>query len=313
MSVAPKISACLSNGCKTMTVDDTTGVYSLINLYGWGYPNEVKTDVLSGTLQILAPGQTTYTTIDVTTAITGSNPLSEEFLLSQISYSDIGLTTNFTDGIYEFIYTISGINTYAEPLPIDTGYVVFSNKVQNCVSGDIELTFDIYNDTPGIIDAITFSLPNNVFYTIATPGFNPGVTQVGLVLTFLAGTYTPGVPFSIPYVALDTTFLELTYGNFYISPIFGCSGDPTFEYVYKTTKAFVCNARCCVDQQIGSLTNTFNANCGCCENREKVKDLQLADILITSIEEGGDCMDADKLASHLAVLAKICRGKNCCN
>lgn len=315
MSVSPKISACLSNGCKTMTVNDITGVYSLINLYGWGFPNEVKTDVTSATIQILAPGQTTYTTIDVTTAVTGSNPLTEEFLLSQISYSDIGLTTNFTDGVYEFIYTVSGINTTPGTLPADTGNMIVTNIVQACgiPVGDIDITFDITNNAGATFDAVTYILPNGNMVTKNVPGTVIGATVVGETLTIPGGTYVPGTPVEIHYQCLDSGFSEITEGYFYFIPISCGVNDLTFEYVYKTTKAFVCNARCCVDQQIASLTDTFNANCGCCENREKVKDLQLADMLITSIEEGGDCTDVDKLNSHLEVLAKICRGKNCCN
>ena len=103
-ALSPNISACLSGGCKTMTVNDITGLYNLINnLTGWEYPNESKAYVTAATLQILAPDQTAYTTIDVTTAVSASSTSVEEFLLAQLSYSDLGLTTNFTDGIYEFI------------------------------------------------------------------------------------------------------------------------------------------------------------------------------------------------------------------
>lgn len=67
----------------------------------------LKINVASATIAITGPSQTTATTIDVTTAITSSSIYVEEFLLVQLSYSDLNLGSTFTDGLYTYTYTIT--------------------------------------------------------------------------------------------------------------------------------------------------------------------------------------------------------------
>lgn len=67
----------------------------------------LKINVASASLDITGPSQTTATTIDVTTAITSSSIYVEEFLLVQLSYSDLNLGSTFTDGLYSYTYTIT--------------------------------------------------------------------------------------------------------------------------------------------------------------------------------------------------------------
>lgn len=93
-----------------MTINDTRGLYNAItNTSGWdstGVSSLAKSAVASATIEITGPGQTSATSIDVTTAVTSSSIYVEEFLLVQLSYSDIGLSSTFTDGLYTYVYTI---------------------------------------------------------------------------------------------------------------------------------------------------------------------------------------------------------------
>jgi hypothetical protein len=67
----------------------------------------LKINVASASLDITGPSQTTATTIDVTSAITSSSIYVEEFLLVQLSYSDLNLGSTFSDGLYSYTYTIT--------------------------------------------------------------------------------------------------------------------------------------------------------------------------------------------------------------
>lgn len=111
MSFTPKLSSCLTTGCSLMNINDTRGLYNATtNPNGWDSTSAVniaKADVASATIAIIGPSQTTATTIDVTTAITSSSIYVEEFLLAQLSYSDLNLGSTFTDGLYSYTYTIT--------------------------------------------------------------------------------------------------------------------------------------------------------------------------------------------------------------
>jgi len=94
-----------------MNINDTRGLYNTTtNPNGWdstGVNSLAKSAVASATIAITGPSQTTATTIDVTTAITSSSIYVEEFLLAQLSYSDLNLGSTFTDGLYSYTYNIT--------------------------------------------------------------------------------------------------------------------------------------------------------------------------------------------------------------
>lgn len=110
MSFSPKLLTCLTTGCSLMDINDTRGLYNpTTNPNGWdstGTNSLAKSAVASATIEITGLGQTSATSIDVTTAITSSSIYVETFLLTQLSYSDVGLGSTVTDGLYTYTYTI---------------------------------------------------------------------------------------------------------------------------------------------------------------------------------------------------------------
>lgn len=193
MAISLKINACLSSGCSTMTISDVTGIYNAnTNTTGWESPNLQKSNVASATLEIEGPTQTSFTSFDVTAAITSSSVYVEEFPLVEIAYSDMTLSPNFIDGLYNFIYTV-----------------------------------------------------------------------------------------------IDNS------GN---------------EYIKKKTSIFLCNAQCCLDKAKADLVNI----CGCCEQQEKMKSMQLADSLIQGMLVAGNCLTSDQIKQNLVTINRVCKDKGSC-
>lgn len=317
MSLNLNISTSLTNGCKTLNVLETTGLYdAVINTGGWNTPNPAKSTVTSATLSILFPGATTSVDIDVTSSIVASNAAVSEFLLAQINYSDLLLPVNFIDGLYEFTYTVTGVNNvFTGSVTPDTGDLSFTVISQACgvgpFSGSIQLNLTVTNNSASTIDTIVFEYPEGNFQNVNVPGLLPG-NSTNITVNIFSGTYTPYQEVSFNYLAIDSFLTMITSGTYHVLTIDCGFNSPTYSYTNKFTRVFICNAKCCIEKEIVKLNASFDPECGCCENREKVKDLQLADMLITSLENT-DCIDSDLLNSHIEVLNKICKGKSCCN
>lgn len=119
-----KTSTCVTEGCTLMTISDVTGLYNATtNIGGWGTPNPAKSDVVTATIEITAPGQTSSTGFDVTSAVAGSSLSAESFVLYSLSPSNIGLGSVFTSGIYEIKYTV---------ITEEDSYVGYSKIVVTC-------------------------------------------------------------------------------------------------------------------------------------------------------------------------------------
>lgn len=126
-----KASTCIVS-CRTLEVSDVSGNIGTSST-GWGSPNLAKGDVTKATLQILAPGQSTYTSFTVTSQVAGSSTSASEFLLQNIVPSDLSLTsTQFPSGQYELIYTVEANEDEFSPYIYKTKFIVACQE-QCCV------------------------------------------------------------------------------------------------------------------------------------------------------------------------------------
>lgn len=102
MAFKTKISVCLKNGCKTLKITDTTGVYNASsNPEGWEDASTVAgSEVQSATIKIESPGGGEET-IDVTSQI--PDPVIGNFDFNDIPASN---GSTYADGYYKFTYTI---------------------------------------------------------------------------------------------------------------------------------------------------------------------------------------------------------------
>lgn len=100
MALELSYQVCLQECCKQIQITDTTYLYSVDNLGGWGYPNDLRSSVVSATLLLTDPNSVDYT-IDITAEV-----LADDVIV--ITSDEIGLTadTEIPSGIYYFTITV---------------------------------------------------------------------------------------------------------------------------------------------------------------------------------------------------------------
>lgn len=99
----------ISNDCNwdALTFTETTGAYDVsTNIGGYGTPNAATGDVTATTLAI--SNLTSDVDFDSITTISASSSDAEtEILLTDLTVEGVAqFTTNITDGVYEFIWTV---------------------------------------------------------------------------------------------------------------------------------------------------------------------------------------------------------------
>jgi hypothetical protein len=94
-----------------LTFTDTTGAYAASNVTGWGNPNEAVADATAATLSVTPPGGAA-TVIDLYSDFPTSDGTST-FEITGDLVTGVGENTNFPDGLYEFVYSVTtGTTTY---------------------------------------------------------------------------------------------------------------------------------------------------------------------------------------------------------
>ena len=119
------------DGCDTLLFTELTGEYSVSNTTGW---NDASTaliaDITAATLDITYPdGSVLETPIDLYPAI----PTIDTTLEVEITNTDVGLTTNFPDGLYTFLYTATNGNTDPETVYTKSCNVFLTCNAECCV------------------------------------------------------------------------------------------------------------------------------------------------------------------------------------
>lgn len=114
----PDISTCSNRDCKSIVINDTTGIYDAVhNEYGWGGVNILPSDITSATVTVFLPGTspdidpTVGYIIDVLTVLnTTVLPAYEDcysFELATFSNQNLGNDCNLPDGIYTIVYDLT--------------------------------------------------------------------------------------------------------------------------------------------------------------------------------------------------------------
>lgn len=99
-TLVPKIRACITDGCSTLKVYDTTGSISTENVGGWFGTNEDPANVTSATLSYTTPSDLTPVVVDVLATVNAQATITGEFLLASITLTP-------EDGLYSFVYTLT--------------------------------------------------------------------------------------------------------------------------------------------------------------------------------------------------------------
>ena len=112
MALELDISFCQSDGCKTLTITDTAGEYSVDNLTGWGGPNTEIADVSSATIVITDPSDEEHT-VDLV------NDLGIDYLTATWDTLEYDIASTYLgkasdekidDGIYNIVYEVTDVN-----------------------------------------------------------------------------------------------------------------------------------------------------------------------------------------------------------
>jgi len=124
MALRPTIQLCLTANCSTLSFTETTGVYNATtNPYGYGGPNTVITNAVSGSLIITTPDLSTYT-ISIP-------PSNNPDLSTTIVLANVGGRTSVEDGFWNFTYTVIDNLTY--PYSTSKGYYFYCQS-ECCVA-----------------------------------------------------------------------------------------------------------------------------------------------------------------------------------
>lgn len=120
---------CINDCCNSLTVLDTTYLYSPNNLTGWGTPNTNLEDIVSATLNVITPNNDCVT-LDILTEIQAQSPITVDPI-------DLGFTDVILDGVYRFYVNIN-IGTEEEPeyITYETTKLFYCNinkKISNLI------------------------------------------------------------------------------------------------------------------------------------------------------------------------------------
>ncbi len=106
MALTLDFSVCQSENCESFDITEDTGVYSALNLGGYGAPNLLTTDVLTATVAVTALGESTpLATVNVYPTLPSSAEGEDTISNTDLGYS---ATESIPDGVYQVLYTITG-------------------------------------------------------------------------------------------------------------------------------------------------------------------------------------------------------------
>lgn len=109
MALTPLNSLCFKNNCKTIRINDITGVYDVVtNIGGWGTPNTTLVQADPVTITLTLPDNTS-SIFTVTSTVNAATISGGQFHLIDIETTDItGFSeSQFEDGIYNIIYLVT--------------------------------------------------------------------------------------------------------------------------------------------------------------------------------------------------------------
>jgi len=131
MALALAFNIDLSSDGAILTIIDKTGAYSGLNVGGFGTPNPEISDALTATVKIAkrnADGTFgTDTTIDAYSTLPSNS--AGEF---DITATDGVTAATYPDGIYRFIYTVTGVSGGTAFSTSTTRYETLRNSIAVC-------------------------------------------------------------------------------------------------------------------------------------------------------------------------------------
>lgn len=192
-------------------------------------------------------------------------------------------------------------------------------KLKGCVSGECDVL--TITENTGLYNANSnlYGWDAGETVNIAKVGITSAVLEVkGPGQTsFTAITVTTDVQTSSAYVEEFTLAVlapsdigMTTFENGQYDFIYTVV-DSGNEYIRKTSKVFLCPAKCCYNTALKTFLENYCPDCDCCDGVEDLKDLMVMSFIIEAAENT-DCLTSAQLTTLTDLMDRFCLGDSCC-
>jgi len=131
MSILLKYKVTLSDNGESVNVKDNTGQYSILNTGGWGAPNVLVGSALTAAIKISK--RNTDGTFGAETQVDVYPTLPSDAGVSvDIAATDAGQGDSFPDGVYRFVYAVTGTEAAVPFNYTITQYKSFHSSINCC-------------------------------------------------------------------------------------------------------------------------------------------------------------------------------------
>lgn len=193
-------------------------------------------------------------------------------------------------------------------------------KINLCTQSKCSIL--MFSEKTGVYNALTnttgYGSPNSLVSDINTAvlsitGPDNITYNINLFSTGNFPTSNTNFTYSIPLSSINRTIIEDGLWTF-IYKISTTAGSPPTFYTVTLEKLFTCNANCCVEAQLASLTNDL-ISCNTCDIKAKRDAYNQSKVVLDSLNSAAMCGSTESFNNLLSILNKLCKKSICktCN